>query len=178
MWMLEAGANCRRPAQRPPGGGGGGKPSARPPARRPGRRRRRSPPARRRTRPPAPSGSPVPTPRSACSWGYRVMVGAGLDRRVLLRIAMPRLRVAHVVATFPPYWGGTGNVAFHNALELARRGHRVEVLTASVPLDGYRDPAGLTVHRLPAPLRFGNAPLTPGLVGLLSRFQIVHLHWP
>jgi len=42
--------------------------------------------------------------------------------------------VAHVVATFPPYWAGTGNVAYHNALELARRGHEVTVLTGDVPL--------------------------------------------
>jgi glycosyltransferase involved in cell wall biosynthesis len=88
------------------------------------------------------------------------------------------LRVAHVVATFPPYWAGTGNVAFHNAVELARRGHEVTVLTSPTELDGYQDPPEITVCRLPTPLRFGNAPLTPGLLSAISKFDIVHLHWP
>jgi glycosyltransferase involved in cell wall biosynthesis len=88
------------------------------------------------------------------------------------------LRVAHVVATFPPYWGGTGNVAFHNALELARRGLRVTVLTAAAPTGGWTDPPELAVRRLPTPFRFGNAPFLPLLLGALHRFDLVHLHWP
>jgi glycosyltransferase involved in cell wall biosynthesis len=91
---------------------------------------------------------------------------------------MPSLKVAHVVATFPPYWGGTGNVAFHNALELARRGLDVTVLTADVPLDGWRDPPELKVRRLAARFRLGNAPFVPGLLAALTRFDVVHLHWP
>jgi glycosyltransferase involved in cell wall biosynthesis len=95
-------------------------------------------------------------------------------------MARPGLRVAHVVATFPPYLAGTGNVAYHNALELARLGHDVHVFAAAgahgVP--GWRDPPELPVHRLPAPVRIGNAPLTPGLLSGLAGFQLVHLHWP
>ena len=30
------------------------------------------------------------------------------------------LRVAQVTATFPPYHGGTGNVCYHNAVELVK----------------------------------------------------------
>ncbi|HEY3109224.1 MAG TPA: glycosyltransferase family 4 protein [Chloroflexota bacterium] len=86
--------------------------------------------------------------------------------------------MAHVVATFPPYWAGTGNVAYHNALELARRGHEVTVLTGDVPLGDYRDPPELEVRRLPTPLRIGNAPLTPALLSELTRYDLVHLHWP
>src|SRR5262245_47209165 len=91
---------------------------------------------------------------------------------------MPGLRVAHVVATFPPHWGGTGNVAFHNALELARRGLDVTVLTAAVPLGAWRDPPELRVRRLPTRFRLGNAPFAPGLLAALARFDVVHLHWP
>lgn len=88
------------------------------------------------------------------------------------------MRVAHVVATFPPYWAGTGNVAFHNAVELARRGHDVTVLTSLAPLDDYEDPPEIKVHRLPTPVRLGNAPLTPGLLAEIVSFDLVHLHWP
>lgn len=89
-----------------------------------------------------------------------------------------RIRVAHVVATFPPYWAGTGNVAFHNALELARRGHDVTVLTSQAPLDGFEDPPEIKVRRLHSTVRFGNAPLTPALLAEVGRFDLIHLHWP
>lgn len=82
------------------------------------------------------------------------------------------------MATFPPYWAGIGNVAYHNARTLAERGLRVDVMTAAYPLDGYVDPPGVNVHRLPAALRFGNAPFTPALLRHLQRYDLVHLHWP
>jgi glycosyltransferase involved in cell wall biosynthesis len=82
------------------------------------------------------------------------------------------------VATFPPYWAGTGNVAYHNALELARRGHEVTVVTGEVPIGEHRDPPEIAVLRLPTPFRIGNAPLTPGLLSELTRHDLVHLHWP
>ena len=99
--------------------------------------------------------------------------------------AGPPLRIAHVTATFPPYRGGTGNVAWHNARELARLGHRVHVFTAgrspgsatgSTP-EGAA-PGGVRVHRLTPLLRVGNAPLLPGLFPALRRFDLVHLHYP
>lgn len=88
-----------------------------------------------------------------------------------------RLRIAHVTATFPPYLGGTGNVCYHNALELARRGHEVHVFTAARPLAGHQDPPEFTVHRLRPLVSLGNAPLLPGLLRL-DRFDIIHLHYP
>jgi glycosyltransferase involved in cell wall biosynthesis len=87
------------------------------------------------------------------------------------------LRIAHVTATFPPYAGGTGNVAWHQARELARRGHDVHVLTADMggpPMA----PKGVQVKRLRAPARFGNAPLLPALLPALRDFDLVHLHYP
>lgn len=91
---------------------------------------------------------------------------------------MVKARVAHVVATFPPYWAGTGNVAFHNALELARRGLRVSVLTAATTGGAPDDPSELLVRRLPAVFRVGNAPLIPALLPEIAGFDLIHLHWP
>ena len=87
------------------------------------------------------------------------------------------MRIAHVTATFPPYMAGTGNVCYYNAMELARRGHQVSVYTAAGPSPSSFDPPGVTVYRLPSLLRFGNAPLLPGLMGIRD-VDIIHLHYP
>jgi glycosyltransferase involved in cell wall biosynthesis len=87
------------------------------------------------------------------------------------------LRIAHVTATFPPYYGGTGNVSYHSARALAARGHEVHVLTAAWP--GPRDdPPGVQVHRLRPMAQIGNALVLPGLVRQLRGFDVVHLHHP
>jgi glycosyltransferase involved in cell wall biosynthesis len=89
------------------------------------------------------------------------------------------MRIAHVTATFPPYCGGTGNVCYHNARELARRGHDVHVFTASMPHAPENELCdGFTVHRLRPLLRVGNAPVLPALLGVLSGFDVIHLHYP
>jgi glycosyltransferase involved in cell wall biosynthesis len=90
-----------------------------------------------------------------------------------------KLRVAHVTATFPPYRGGTGNVCYHNARELALRGHDVHVFTAATPgtaTSELRD--GFAIHRLRPLVRVGNAPVLPGLLRALRGFNIIHLHYP
>jgi glycosyltransferase involved in cell wall biosynthesis len=86
------------------------------------------------------------------------------------------MNIAHVTATFPPYLGGTGLVCYHNALELSRRGHRVTVYTAATVAPA-PPPAEFAVTRLPALLRFGNAPILPGLLGLRG-YDVIHLHYP
>ena len=86
------------------------------------------------------------------------------------------MKIAHVTATFPPYWAGTGNVAYHNARLMHERGHDVTVFTAS---SGECNPDfPFSVERLPTPFRIGNAALTPGLLGRLRGFDVVHLHYP
>lgn len=86
------------------------------------------------------------------------------------------MKVAHLTATFPPYYAGTGNACFHQARCLAARGHDVTVFTATYP--GKRvDPPGVTVKRLRPALRLGNAPLIPRLAAL-GRFEVIHLHQP
>lgn len=87
------------------------------------------------------------------------------------------MRIAHVTATFPPHYTGTGIVCYYNALGLARLGHQVTVFTDDYPLGDYTDPKEITVRRLPAVFRVGNAPFLPGLLGLKG-FDIVHLHYP
>lgn len=87
------------------------------------------------------------------------------------------MRIAHVTATFPPYYAGTGTVCYHNALGLARLGHDVTVFTAQYPHGEYADSEEFTVCRLPALFRIGNAPFLPGLLGLKG-FDIIHLHHP
>jgi glycosyltransferase involved in cell wall biosynthesis len=87
-----------------------------------------------------------------------------------------RLRVAHISATFPPYYAGSGNACFHQAQALAARGLDVEVFTAAYP-GVPEDPAGVTVHRFGARLRLGNAPFIPQLA-LLRGFDVLHLHQP
>jgi len=88
------------------------------------------------------------------------------------------MRIAHVSATFPPYWGGTGNVCYHNALELSKRGHEVHVFTASAE-NAVADELieGIHIHRLHPIIRIGNAPLIPGLLQL-NGFDVIHLHFP
>lgn len=89
------------------------------------------------------------------------------------------MRIAQVVATFPPYKGGTGNVCYHNARELARRGHDVHVFTALVPgTVAYEVIDGFSVHRLRPLVQVGNAPLLPGLLVALRGFDLIHLHFP
>src|SRR5947209_3194255 len=86
------------------------------------------------------------------------------------------MRIAHVTHSFPPYFAGVGNVAFHNARVLAAMGHEVHVFTAAAAGAPF-DPAGVTVHRLKPLLEIGKAPFLPGLVAM-DRFDVVHLHLP
>jgi glycosyltransferase involved in cell wall biosynthesis len=86
------------------------------------------------------------------------------------------LRIAHLSATFPPYYAGSGNACFYQSEALAVRGHAVEVFTAAYP--GARvDPIGVSTHRYAARLRLGNAPLIPQLA-LIDGFDVIHLHQP
>lgn len=89
------------------------------------------------------------------------------------------LHIAHITATFPPYRGGTGNVCYYNARELARRGHQVTVFTAAA--EGAPDQErveGFQVQRLRPWLRVGNAPLLPQLTTALRGYDVIHLHYP
>lgn len=87
------------------------------------------------------------------------------------------MKIAQITATFPPYYGGTGTVCYHNSLELAKLGHEVTVLTANYPKVEYEYPEILNVERLDPLFRIGNGPFLPGLLKI-KNFDIVHLHYP
>lgn len=87
------------------------------------------------------------------------------------------MKIAHVTATFPPYYSGTGMVCHYSALYLGRMGHDVTIFTANHPPGEYDYPDEYSVERLPVLFRFGNAPFTPGLLKIKD-FDIIHLHHP
>jgi len=87
------------------------------------------------------------------------------------------VRIAEVIATFPPRHGGMGYVCYHNSLELARRGHEVTVFTLDHGTSG-TDPREFRVVRLRTPLLSGDGGVVPHLFRDLKGFDAVHLHYP
>ncbi len=89
------------------------------------------------------------------------------------------MKVAEVISTFPPYHGGMGYVCFHNALELARRGHAVTVFTLEHHRLSYeKDPKDFQIVRLKTPLLYGDGGMVPQLYSQLRDFDVIHLHYP
>jgi glycosyltransferase involved in cell wall biosynthesis len=89
------------------------------------------------------------------------------------------LKIAQVIAVFPPFHGGMGYICFHNTRELARRGHEVTVFTLNMGQPRYEsDPADFRIERLGAPLRYGDGGAVPQLASRLKPFDIIHLHYP
>ncbi|MBI2436512.1 MAG: glycosyltransferase family 4 protein [Candidatus Magasanikbacteria bacterium] len=103
------------------------------------------------------------------------------------------MKIAHIVCTYPPYFGGMGNVAFQMASELSKLGHEVVVFTP----DYYEkeeikesDEPEAEEHtqkveaqidfakRLPTPVAYGNAGYMPQIGKELDEFDLVHLHYP
>src|SRR5438270_13371710 len=110
-----------------------------------------------------------------CSWS----APSSWQKRSLTRFEpgdTAHMRIAHVTATFPPYWAGTGNVAYYHARTLTERGHDVTVFTAT-PHRGGSQRFPFAVEYLRAPFRLGNAPFTPHLVYRLRGFDLIHLHY-
>jgi len=103
------------------------------------------------------------------------------------------MRIAHIVCTYPPYYGGMGNVVFQTASELTKLGHEVEVLTPDYYPAEEIKPATAEpeeehapevkdridyVTRLKPALQYGNAAYIPQIQNELDRFDLVHLHYP
>lgn len=88
------------------------------------------------------------------------------------------MKIAHIVSTFPPYYGGMGNTCYYQARELAELGHEVTVFTPwrreRFKLDGLK----FKIHYLWPLLKYGNAALVPEIFIHLENFDIVHLHYP
>lgn len=92
-----------------------------------------------------------------------------------------RMKIAHIVSTFPPYKGGMGNSVYYSAREMARLGHTNVVFTPaydrSLPSHEVLE-ENLEVVRLPAWVTIGNAGVLPHLLWRVRDFDIVHLHYP
>lgn len=87
------------------------------------------------------------------------------------------MKIAEVSSTFPPYMGGTGNVCYYNALELAKMGHQVDVITSNFPKIIIDYPESIQVHRYQPVFRIGNAPLILQLLSM-KNYDIIHIHFP
>ncbi len=89
------------------------------------------------------------------------------------------MKIAHVVAAFPPDIGGMGQVALDEARELSKRGYDVTVFALSYPLSRYDD------SKLPFKI-VRSRPLIPGGIAgwvpawrkMLVGFDLIHLHYP
>lgn len=103
------------------------------------------------------------------------------------------MRIAHIVCTYPPYFGGMGNVVFQMASELGDRGHEVVVFTPHYyepkEIRGADAPEARThedklqeridyAKRLTPDLQYGNAARMPALAQELDGMDIVHFHYP
>jgi glycosyltransferase involved in cell wall biosynthesis len=89
----------------------------------------------------------------------------------------PRIRIAHVVGTFPPYKGGMGNTAAQFAKMHSCR-HEVTVLTPRCEEIDSPGESPYQVEWLKSPFKLGNAAWLPQLLWRLRSFDIVHLHYP
>jgi glycosyltransferase involved in cell wall biosynthesis len=89
------------------------------------------------------------------------------------------MKIAHVVASFPPDIGGMGRVAYDESIELIKRGHEVTVFTLSYPQNQYRDDdQGIKIFRSKPLIRSGIAGLVPGWFKKFNEFDLIHLHYP
>jgi len=121
---------------------------------------------------------------AAAAGGYLGESARGLLRRKPLAAGPApaddrALRILHVTARYPPYVGGIETHTREVARRLARRGHRVTVLTTDPvgDLPGREMDETVEVLRVPAwpPGRDWN--LAPGLLGIVGRrrWDVVHV---
>ncbi len=92
------------------------------------------------------------------------------------------MKIAHIVSTYPPYYGGMGNVVFETVKALSGRGHDVRVYTplygTAEERDEQLEQQEDAVARIKAPITFGNAAYIPAIKKELDEMDIVHLHYP
>ena len=103
------------------------------------------------------------------------------------------MKIAHLVSTYPPYYGGMGNTVFEMASGLVQRGHEVAVFTpdayehkelkpaAAEPEKAHTDSLDAQIdfaRRLKPSFRYGNAARIPQVREELEGFDLVHLHYP
>ncbi|MFW0862369.1 MAG: glycosyltransferase family 4 protein [Candidatus Komeilibacteria bacterium] len=93
-----------------------------------------------------------------------------------------KLKIAHLVCTFPPYRGGMGKVALEDAKEAVKYGYDVTVITPKYKylqdLKSKEEVDGLKIHRIVPFLEVGNAAMLPWLFYRLRKYDVYHLHYP
>lgn len=87
------------------------------------------------------------------------------------------MKIAQLVATFPPAIGGMGQVAFEESRRLAEAGHQVTVFTLNNRFFG-KDQTSYQVRSLRAVPKLGDAGFVPQLLLRLREFDVIHLHYP
>ncbi len=90
------------------------------------------------------------------------------------------MKIAHVVSTFWPHFGGMGSVCQEEATRLVALGHEVTVFTLRYPKFVYppTNDFAFKIERLPTWLKWGDAGIIPALTKKLKDFDVVHLHYP
>jgi len=87
------------------------------------------------------------------------------------------MKIAQIVNTFPPYWSGTGLVAYNLSKELMKIGIEIEVFTPKTNKNENYDYGNLKVNLQSPLLKIGLAPLIPQLLAI-KNFDLLHLHYP
>lgn len=94
-----------------------------------------------------------------------------------------KLKVAHIVCSFPPMRGGIGNSAWQFSKILSGIGYDVTVFIPRYPsVSGVflneNEPDGFKVTRLKPLFGYGYAAFLPKLFWKIKDFDILHLHYP
>jgi len=85
------------------------------------------------------------------------------------------MKIAQIICSYPPYRGGMGNSVFENSKYLRKLGHSVEVFT---PLYNESETKLPNVNYEKPSFSFGKAARINFFLNKLSRYDIVHLHYP
>ncbi len=90
------------------------------------------------------------------------------------------MKIAHVVAHFPPDVGGMGQSCYEEVLRLFKKGHEVEMFTLKYSKTDYTNDqnSNFKINRLKPVFRFGNAGWAIQLLFKLKKFDVIHLHYP
>ncbi|MCL4507996.1 MAG: glycosyltransferase family 4 protein [Chloroflexi bacterium] len=87
------------------------------------------------------------------------------------------MKIAHVTATYPPYYGGTGRVCREQATVLMHRGHDVAVYTVAYSGHTVIECETPRVVRFAPQLVYGNAALILQQLWM-DKPDLLHLHYP
>jgi glycosyltransferase involved in cell wall biosynthesis len=88
------------------------------------------------------------------------------------------MRIAHIVSTYPNYYGGMSNAVFQTANALENLGHEVLVLTPQPDLTPPPVVEQEKVERLAPELSYASTEYLPQIEREADDYDVVHLHCP